>query len=306
MHQSISTFVISVAPNNFVTTTVSRLSFPLASSSTSSSDEAVTTSPTIPDPIIKSKSAIIIDEGSGKIIFAKNKDEKLSIASLTKLMTAMIFLENKNVSWEQMVSFQKENLQEPSWIKVQPGDQILVTDLFNAVLAASANDAASLLSRLIQEPEKFVDLMNQKSKSLGLKNTFFVEPTGLNPQNISTAADLAVLIREAVQKPEIKQALNVQKMKIKIIRPDKTYYFRFLNNTNKLLGLPGEIYNAKTGFVEESGYCLAGVDSVNNNRFNIVVLGASTSEARFEEAKILSDWAGKKQALQCAAQRSLP
>jgi len=237
-------------------------------------------------PVLESKSALVIDQETDKILFSKNKDEVLPIASLTKLMTTLVFLDNRNVDWDQWVSFKKGDRLEPSWINVSPNNQVKVRDIFRASLVGSANDAAFVLSRLIKNPDNFVNLMNKQAEDLGMRQTKFFEPTGLNPQNSSTVQDLSLLVKEAFERKEIKEALEKKEIVFQVKRPDKSFYWRRLKNSNKLLNSFINL-KAKTGYLEESGYCLAGL---KNNKI-VIILNASDSQTRFVEAKILSWWA---------------
>jgi len=237
-------------------------------------------------PVLESKSAIVVNSKTGEVLFEKDKDEVLPIASLTKLMTAIVFLENRNVGWEDWITFKKEDRLEPAWINVEAGGQVEVKDIFDACLVGSANDAAKVLSRLVKEPDKFTELMNEKAKSFGMEKTKFFEPTGLDPRNTSTVFDLSLLIKRALEKKEIEEALKKENIVFKIKRADNFFYWRRLKNTNKLLnGLVN--LKAKTGYLEESGYCLAGADGM----LTVSILKAPTDEIRFKEAKILLWWA---------------
>jgi len=238
-------------------------------------------------PVLESKSAIVIDYQTGKILFKKNKDEILPIASLTKLMTAIVFLENQNKGWEEWVTYKKEDKLEPAWINITPGDRVKVKDVFNAALVGSANDAILILKRLVKNPENFVKEMNKKAESFGMEKTKFFEPTGLDPKNVSTAFDLSILIKKALEIKKVKETLQKKAIVFQIKKQDNSFYWKRMTNTDKLLDSFINISGAKTGYLEESGYCFSGIGESSRRQSIVVVLGAPTSETRFKEAKIL-------------------
>ena len=257
-------------------------------------------------PILESKSAIVVDNQTGKILFEKNKNEVSPVASLTKLMTAIVFLENRNKDWGEWVTYKKEDKLEPAWINIAPGDQIKIKDVFNTALVGSANDATLILARLVKNPENFVEEMNKKARSFGMKKTKFLEPTGLDPKNVSTASDLSILIKKALEIEKIKETLQKKEIDFQIKKADGSFYWRRIKNTDKLLDSFINISGAKTGYLEESDYCFAGIGGSSPRRSGfghaggssdgqsiVVVLGAPTSETRFKEAKILFWWGGK-------------
>lgn len=253
-------------------------------------------------PKITAEAATIVDLDSNKTCFIKGESKIHSIASLTKLMTALVFLENNNLNWENKVLIKKEDLIvnsdspkdiEPAELNLKPGQEVRLKDVFSAGLIKSANDAMKILSRLASLPEgkKFIDLMNEKARVLGMNNTHFVEPTGLSPENYSTVEDLVKLATMAFAKQEIKDALNKKSYDFIIFEKGKRVNVQRVLNTNKLLGSFIGIDKAKTGYLEESGYCLAGVSDFQNKRLAVIILGSKSDEDRFQEAKSLIWWA---------------
>ncbi|MFA6145710.1 MAG: serine hydrolase [Patescibacteria group bacterium] len=256
-------------------------------------------------PKLTAKSAIVIDVDSGKVLFEKNPEEKLPIASITKLMTALVFLENKTKSWEDTVEVKKEdsvgsggfsNQLEPASLAVREGDILTVKDIFYGGLIKSANNAMKILARVVSADsgKNFVDLMNNKAQDLSMSNTHFEEPTGLDPKNYSTAQDLAKLIVKAMERSEIKEALEKKDYDVQIIKSDKSLAHLHIQNTDKLLGSFINIKGAKTGYIEESDYCLAALSQIDNHNLAVIILGAKTSENRFQEAKSLIFWANQQ------------
>lgn len=255
-------------------------------------------------PKLTARSAMVIDAESDNVLFEKNSEEILPIASITKLMTALVFLENKTKTWEDLVEVESGDLiietesesdLEPAGLNFEAGDKLKVRDVFYGGLIKSANNAMKILSRLTNPccGKTFVDLMNEKARNIGMTGTYFVEPTGLNPENCSTAQDLAKLIIESMRKDEIKEALERKIYDIQILRPDGSKYYNRARNTNKLLGSFVNLSGAKTGYLEESGYCFAGESYYAGRQLIVIILGAKTSEDRFQEAKALIWWAGQ-------------
>ena len=248
-------------------------------------------------PELTAKSAIVVD-AEDVILFSKNPEEQLPIASLTKLMTALVFLENKTKSWEDWITVLPEDLvleseskteAPPSKIFITANEKIKLKDVFYSCLIESANNAAKILARLPQSEsgKTFVDLMNQKAHDLNMTQTMFFEPTGLDPRNYSTAKDLAKLVKTAMQKEEIKQALGHQTYDMEVLKEDGVPTHLYIKNTDKLLSSFINLIGGKTGYLDESGYCFAGQDK--NGRIT-VILGAASDQARFQETKALFWW----------------
>jgi len=232
---------------------------------------------------INAESAISIESNFSdinKILFEKDIDTQLPIASLTKLMTAVVVLDNYNLSDTWQVDKIADS-QDPMKQDVKLGDTMSVENFLDIMLVGSSNKSAYALSELIGE-QKFVELMNQKVKDLGLENTFFIDPTGLSPKNISTASDLASFAKYILKNyPKIADTSK-----------EKEFYvpnFGKVINTNQLLGEIPEIICSKTGFTAEAKGCLLLViNNLKNGDYLInVILGA---EDRFLEMRKLIDW----------------
>jgi D-alanyl-D-alanine carboxypeptidase len=238
------------------------------------------------------RAAIVIDEDSGTVLFEKNSKEKLPIASLTKLMTALVFLET-NPDWEKEIKLLKEEEKEGSILYARAGEKVKVKDLFNMMLVGSVNNAALALVRSTGlSQEDFVKKMNEKAKDLEMHDTFFVDPTGLEPANTSTVSDLARLVVQAFQREEIQKATTLSEYVFKTAN-GKTYYIK---NTNELLlsflnKPPYKIIGGKTGYLDEAKYCLALETERDGHRIISVVLGSDTLYDRFQESKGLIVWA---------------
>lgn len=242
----------------------------------------------IPDLELEAKSGISVlvkPDGSERILFEKEGGKILPIASLTKLMTANVVLENYDLSKEIRIS-KKSVDQEENLGKLEAGKVFSIKYLLYPLLMESSNDAAYALTEVIGERE-FVKLMNLETQNLGLENTYFFNPTGLDPEqilnslNYSTSQDLVKLAKHLFEKqPLIWEILSTPKFSL---------YGPELINTNQLLAeIPGVI-GGKTGYTEKARGCILLVlKSPNNKGYLInVILG---SENRFEEMKKLIEW----------------
>lgn len=244
---------------------------------------------------ITAKSVLVVDKESSQVLFEKNSSEVLPVASLTKLMSALVFLEI-GPEWEKPVIIQEEDeVEEGSRLKVEIGEKLKTKDLFYSMLIASHNNSVKALVRSARIccEKIFVQKMNAKAKDFGMTNTHFVDPTGLGPANTSTADDLAKLVSYAFENEEIRQAVTKREHVFTTLDEEpRTIKIR---NTNDLLGsfLNGQDYQVvggKTGYLDESGYCLALEVSYNNHNIIVVLLGAELKETRWQETKELVTW----------------
>ncbi|MFA6271870.1 MAG: serine hydrolase [Patescibacteria group bacterium] len=239
---------------------------------------------------LTSSSALVMDKDTGKILFQKEPNRQHSIASVTKLMTALVFLEH-NPGFDQVGQIGVgENGLEGSRVQVKSNDHMTVEDLFYASLVGSANNATQALVHATgMSGEEFVSEMNKKAASLGMGNTKYVEPTGLNPENVSTVADLAKLGKVAFAQPKISDA-TTRKEHSFITLDNKEFHKQISQNV--LLDSYLNIKGAKTGFTYDAGYCMvAQAENENGNEVIVVVLGSYSSDTRFEEVKALTTWA---------------
>lgn len=240
--------------------------------------------------VIQAKSALslVIEEGQNNwnILYEQNQKEKLPIASLTKLMTALVVLENYDLSSPVQINENAVN-QEEEIGQLKAGEILTAKDLLYIMLIESSNDAAYALADVIGV-NNFVDIMNWEAKNLGMKNTHFANPNGLdNPQNYSTAQDLAILIRNLLDKPILWDIL--QKPNYSVYLSDGKLH-HILKNTNILLTdgskWKDKIYGGKTGWSPEAKGCLVLVIKDGNKYLINIILG---SDDRFQEMKNLID-----------------
>lgn len=238
---------------------------------------------------ITAKSAMVVDVDSGQVLFQKNPSQKLSIASLTKLMTAIIFLENNpGFDKEGQITVQDNQLAGAK-LYVPNGEGVRVEDLFQASLVGSANNATEALARSTGLTlEDFVRKMNEKAQSWGLKDTQFVDTTGLGVNNISTVSDYARITREAFQIDEIQKATSQREYFLRTLTHNEPHN---IVSQNELYDSYLDIVASKTGYLDEAGYCLA-TQAQNKSEKNIIVilLGNHSYFSRFQETKALVQW----------------
>ena len=238
-------------------------------------------------------SGILIDADSGRIIFEKNKNKKVAMASLTKMMSQIIILEEiekGNIKWDDIVVVSK-NAQDMggSQIYIEMGEKISIRDLMKGISMASGNDATVMMAEVISgTEEKFVERMNKKAKELGLKNTKFVNSTGLDEDgHYSTAYDLSVIARElVVNHPSILEFSSLYEDYLRE-GTDKKFW---LVNTNKLVHFYEGADGLKTGHTDNAGYCLAATAKRGDLRLIGIVLGEKDSKIRNSETMSLLDY----------------
>lgn len=210
------------------------------------------------EPVLSPKEAVtVVDYSSGVALFAKNQDVKLPPASLTKLMTALLTIERAKPS--DIVTVGNEVLGlEGTQVRLAPGDRISVESLVYGLLLESGNDAANVLAVYISgSTDKFAQIMNERARSLGMINTNFINPHGLPAVNHqSTARDLGILARAAVQNNFIKSVVGTTKKEITWERKNGGRVQLQLENTNKLLSVYPGVNGMKTGTSIEAGQCL--------------------------------------------------
>lgn len=229
-----------------------------------------------------SKSAILMDFDTGKILYSKNDNEVLPPASMTKIMSMLLIMEridNKTLSLTDEVTI-SENAASMggSQVFLQAGETYKVEELLKGIAIASGNDAVVAMAEKISgSVDDFVALMNEKAKSLGLTNTKFLNPHGLDTEgHVTTARDMATLARELIKHTSILKFTSIYEDYLK--KSDGSSIW--LVNTNKLVRFYDGVDGLKTGFTKNAGYCLTSTAKKNNTRFITVVMGAETSDKR--------------------------
>lgn len=230
-------------------------------------------------------SSALVTDNFGTVIYEKNADDVRPLASLTKLMTAVIFLEN-NPGWNKEIVITADDQVGGSMAPYKINDRVKVKDLFYATLTGSKNNAAHALMRATGLSEsEFVARMNQRAFDWGLVNTEFVEPTGLNEKNVSTARDMAILSQRAFLLSDIRRATTTKYYKTTYKRG--AYIIEYwLQNTNKLLDKDVTIIAGKTGYTEEAGSNLISQVTCNDQNLMVIVMGADKNK-NFDEVYYL-------------------
>lgn len=241
----------------------------------------------IEDIDINSRSCVVLDRKSKTILFGKNENKQVKMASTTKIMTAIVIIENYDLNKEITVS-KKAAGTGGSRLGLRTGDKITVHDLLYGLLLRSGNDAAVALAETVGGSiEGFAELMNQKAKELNLKNTHFESPHGLDSDgHYTTAYELALITDYALQNSTFAKIVGTKNYTITI-----NDYPKALTNTNELLGNLNGVYGVKTGFTNGANRCL--VSSCKRGDMDIicVVLGADTKNFRTQDSIKLIEYA---------------
>lgn len=204
---------------------------------------------------VSAQSAVLLCSNSDKVIFEKNSDKKMSMASTTKIMTTLITLEHAQAD-NKDVTFTKEMTAEGSSMYLKYGYKLKLSDLATGMMTVSGNDAANAAAISISgSKEKFSELMNNKAKQIGMKSTHFVTPSGLDDeQHYSTAIDMAHLMSYAMSNEEFAQLTSKKSAKVDFLSPSDMEIS--YTNHNKLLSMYEYCNGGKTGFTKKSGRCL--------------------------------------------------
>lgn len=244
-------------------------------------------------PQLDAEGVILLDQRDGSIVFARNPDKPLPMASTTKIMTAVLALDDLALDETVSVSARAASM-GGSELWLEGGEVLSVQDLLYGLLVKSANDAAVALAETVAgDVEGFVDLMNRKAEELGLENTHFTNPHGLDmgrydsDQHYSSARDLAELSRHAMQDAEFRRLVST--VEVTIPWPGREYS-RLLNNRNSLMGEVPFITGVKTGYTQKAGYCLVGAGARDGAALISVLLGGASKEEVNSDSLELLDW----------------
>ena len=202
------------------------------------------------------KACVVFEANSGRLLYQKNKDEQLPEASTTKIMTALIVVENSDIS--QQITITKESVGiEGSSVYLREGEKLTIKELLYGLMLRSGNDCAVALALYVGKSiDNFASMMNKKAQKLGCKNTNFVNPHGLPDENhYTTAYDLGLISCQAIKNPIIKEIVSAKSTNIS---NDGLEYDRFLKNKNKILTLFDGANGIKTGYTKKAGRCFVG------------------------------------------------
>lgn len=240
-----------------------------------------------------SKSAIIIEESTGKILYEDNAHEKRAMASMTKIMTMLLIMENLdkgNIKLTDEVYISKNaSGMGGSQIFIEEGDYITVEDLLKGIAVGSANDASVAMAEYIGGTEEnFVSMMNKKAKNLGLVNTSFKNSHGLDEnEHYTTAYEMAIMAKELLKYKEILKYTSIYEDYL--IRDNGEKFW--LVNTNKLIRFYKGIDGLKTGYTEKAGHCLTATMEKNGMRVITVVMESGSTENRSSDTVSLMEYA---------------
>ena len=242
-------------------------------------------------PDVRAAAAIIFNPVTGQVLWQENAQDKRSIASITKVMTTVVFLED-NPDLTQVITVQRPDVYAASTTYLRANDRLTLNDVLHLTLIASDNAAARVLARVSHGgTAAFIERMNEKAVELGLESTSFADPSGLNPANISSAYDLSRLISFAAADERIAPIMRTPTYTVTTNRRLIT-----IHSTNRLLlGGDVDVMGGKTGFISKAGYCLATLLRLpQGNQVAVVVLGARSSTGRFWETRHLFNWLSDK------------
>lgn len=234
----------------------------------------------ITEPTINSRAAIVYERSSGKILYGKEENEKRKMASTTKIMTAIVVLENTNLDDIVTISSKAAGT-GGSRLGLHKDDKISIQDLLYGLLLCSGNDAAVALAEHVSgDLSNFANMMNSKATSLGLSSTHFVTPHGLDDDNhYTTAYELALITNYALKNDVFANLVKTKTYTISINNHPKT-----LSNTNELLGNLDGVYGVKTGFTNGANRCLVTAVKRDNMDIICIVLGADTKKDRTKDS----------------------
>ena len=238
---------------------------------------------------LNAKSAILMEKSTGNILYESNPDERLPIASVTKVMTMLLIMEavdSGKISLDDMVTVSGNAMSYGgSTMFLETGEQLTVNDMLKGIAVASANDGCvAMAEHLAGSESAFVDMMNEKAKELGMENTHFMNTNGLDEDDhYSSARDVAIMSRELMKHETI---FNYTSIWMDTLRGGKFQ----LANTNKLIRFYDGANGLKTGSTSKALCCLSAAAKRNDMQLIAVVLGAPTSAERFASAKSLLDY----------------
>lgn len=245
-------------------------------------------------PDVRAAAAIIYDPATNQVLWEENSQDQRSIASITKVMTATVFLDD-DPELTEPVTIARSDVFQASTTHLHTNDKVTVDDLLHLLLIASDNAAARALARISPYgTDGFIDRMNEKAVELGLTSTHYADPSGLLSENVSSAYDMARLITHAAEDERISSIMRMSEYTVYSGRRVIAFH-----STNHLLGRPDvEVRAGKTGFISKAGYCLATVLRLpqSNQDVAVVVFGARSNAGRFMESQNLFNWVSAKAA----------
>jgi len=253
-------------------------------------------------PLLRSSAALVMDEREGVILYGRNAEEQHPIASVTKLMTAMVTLD-RHLPLDEIIAIKSEDRDRlrGSASRLSIGVKLSRHDLLFAALAASDNRAAAALARTYPEGRKhMLRIMNEKARILGMSNTHFADPAGLNNGSVSTARDLVTLVSAAMKYPLIQEFTTTGKFAVIDLRRNRPIEFV---NTNRLVRSSAwDINLSKTGYTDDAGNCLVMQAVIGNRPVIIVLLNSWGKLSKYGDSQRIRNWLlrNERRALQLA------
>jgi D-alanyl-D-alanine endopeptidase (penicillin-binding protein 7) len=241
-------------------------------------------------PDIRAAAAIIYNPETGDVLWESHSRDQRSIASLTKIMTAVTFMADAP-DLDAQVTVTRADVTRASITYLRSGDVISYSNLLHLMLIASDNAAARVLARTSQGGSAaFIDRMNKMADHLGLTSSQYADPSGLDARNVSSAYDVSQLMAFAASDERLSPIMRTAEYEVRTTKRRFT-----VRSTNKLLGTEVDVLGGKTGFISKAGYCLATLLQVpQGSQVAVVVLGATNSAIRFWEARHLFRWAAEQ------------
>jgi D-alanyl-D-alanine carboxypeptidase (penicillin-binding protein 5/6) len=233
---------------------------------------------------VSSRAAVVIDSSTGKILYAKNPDLRLAPASTTKLMTAIVTIENADLKDIVTISRNASHV-SPHKAGFKAGDRVSIEKLLYAALVGSANDAAVALAEGVAGSQAgFVEMMNGKAASIGANNTRFINPHGLpGPGQYITASDLSKIMTYALRYPKLKEIIGTRVTEISTQKGHSI----FLKNTNRLLWSDDELVGGKTGYTRKARHCFVCAAERQGDAVVVAVLGSPSRSDLWKESETL-------------------
>jgi D-alanyl-D-alanine endopeptidase (penicillin-binding protein 7) len=237
-------------------------------------------------PDVRAAAAIVFNPQTNEVLWEENSHDQRSIASLTKLMTAVTFIAD-DPDLDRRVTVTSADTRAANVTYLRAGEVLPLRDVLHLTLIASDNAAARVLARTSEGGSAaFVGRMNDMARQLGLTNSQYADPSGLDARNVSSAYDVSHLIAFASANPDLASVMRKSDYEVRTSRRTVS-----IHSTNKLLGTGMDIVGGKTGFISKAGYCLATLLQIpRGSQVAVVVLGAANSTIRFAEVRHLFNW----------------
>lgn len=241
---------------------------------------------------LKASNVLVVDQETGEVLFSKNPDEIVPIASITKLMTAMVTLdadldmnEKITITWGDVKWLKKTRS------RLKPGTTLPRSEILRLALMSSDNRAAHALSRTYPAGfDAFIAAMNEKAQELGMVNTTFYDPTGLTPKNTSTANDLVKMVAAAYGYDEIREFSTTERYTLILSNKRHARATRFLNSNALIHTHQWRIGLSKTGYITDAGRCVVMQAQISNRPVIIILLDSLTKKTRVKDANALKVW----------------